>query len=321
MRKTLCGVSAATLAFTITVGAAAAETVTIGVPNWAYAKVISNVVKIISEEQLGTQVGMVPSTNPVTFKAMDRGKGDIDVHPDVWMPNQQNLTAEYVDKKNTVHLSNKPYSAIQGVCTFKSTQDKHGIKSVYDLTNPDNAKLFDSNGDGKGEIWVGAPGWASTNVEKVKARDYGYDEFFELDVIEETLVLSQIDAAAKKGANMVFFCYAPHHIFNMHEIVLLEEPDYESSKWNMVQPTDDPDWYNKSSVAVAWPPTTVHIAYSKTLEDRAPQVAQLLRNIQFDTDLISSWSYAMAVENKDATEFAKEWVDANPEKVNQWLGL
>ena len=89
----------------------------------------------------------------------------------------------------------------------------------------------------------------------------------------------------------------------------------------MLQPADDPNWYDKSSVSVASPPVTGHIAYSKTLEQRAPEVAKLLRNVQLDTDLLSSWSYAIAVDKKYPAAYAKEWVEANPERVNQWLGM
>ncbi len=321
MRKVFCAVIGATvMAFGVATSAAEGN-VSIGVPNWDYAKVISNVLKVISEERLGTQVSIVPATNPVAFRAMHRGKGDIDVHPDVWMPNQQSFTAEYVDQKKTVHLGEKHYLAEQGLCVFRSTRDTHGIRSVDDLANPEKARLFDSNGDGKGEMWIGAPNWASTSIQKVKARDYGYGGLFELKVMKEDLALSEIDAAAANGANMVFFCYSPHFMFAKHTIVRLEEPPYDASRWNMLQPADDPNWYDKSSVSVASPPVTGHIAYSKTLEQRAPEVAKLLRNVQLDTDLLSSWSYAIAVDKKYAAAYAKEWVEANPERVNQWLGM
>ena len=48
------------------------------------------------------------------------------------------------------------------------TQEEHGISSIYDLISADNAKLFDTDGDGKGELYIGPSGWISTNVEKVR---------------------------------------------------------------------------------------------------------------------------------------------------------
>ena len=301
--------------------AQAQDKVAIGVPNWPSVKVTANVIKIIAEDNLGLEVELVPGTNPVIFEAMDRGKGDIDVHPEVWMPNQANLAQTYVEGKKSVEFSGFPYEAVQGMCVTKATKEKHGIKSVFDLANPETSKLFDTNGDGKGELWVGATGWASTNVEKVKAHGYGYDEFFELTTIEETLVLAQLDDAVAKDRPFVFFCYAPHHMFQLHELVMLEEPAYDESKWKMVQPTDDPEWFEKSDVAVAWPPANLYVAFSKTLHDRTPEFVTLLQNVSLDSDLVSEWTFALVVDKVDVEDYAKEWVSANSDKVDKWLGL
>ncbi len=321
LRRTTRVAAAALFVAGFSAGAFAQDKVTIGVPNWPSVKATANIVKVIAEDNFGTEVELVPTTNAVAFKAMDRGKGDIDVHPEVWMPNQANLATEYVDQNKTVVMSEKPFLAVQGICVTRDAHDEHGVKSVQDLVNPDVSKLFDSNGDGEGELWIGAPGWASTNIEKVKARDYGYGEFFELTTIEETLVLAQLDDAISKGRPFVFFCYGPHHMFQLYDLVQLEEPEYDESKWVMVQPTDDPDWFDKSSVSVAWPPTKVHISYSKTLDERAPEVAKLLSNMQMNSELVSGWTYALVVDQADAEEFAKQWVADNPDIVNEWLGL
>ena len=48
-----------------------------------------------------------------------------------------------------------------------------------DLGRPDIAALMDSDGNGLGEMWIGAPGWASANVNEVKTRDYGLLDFVE----------------------------------------------------------------------------------------------------------------------------------------------
>ena len=41
---------------------------------------------------------------------------------------------------------------------------------IADLGRPDVAGKMDSDGNGKGEMWIGAPGWASANVNEVKVR-------------------------------------------------------------------------------------------------------------------------------------------------------
>jgi glycine betaine/proline transport system substrate-binding protein len=67
------------------------------------------------------------------------------------------LSTEYVVKRKTVEMSPKGVTARQGICVTRHTRDHFGVKSVADLTDPRKAAIFDTVGDGRGEIWIGAP--------------------------------------------------------------------------------------------------------------------------------------------------------------------
>ena len=300
--------------------ATAAEKVVVGMPNWAYAKVMANVIKVIAEDNFGLEVDFVPGNHPVFFKAMGQGTGQVDIHPDVWLPNTHDLVDKYVHKDGTVALTGVTFMAMDAFCSTKLAKEKYGLKSVYDLTRPEIVDLTDTDGDGRGEIWMGAPGWSSADLHKVRARDYGFADLYELTTSEETIILSQIDAAATAGKVIVWACYLPHHIFDMHELVILEEPPHDPSKWKPVSARDDADWYKKSYVATSFPPITSQIAYSKRLETAAPELVKVLNRIKYGTQLVSSWSFAISVDNRDPAEFAAEWVAQNQDKVNAWLG-
>nr|WP_315980042.1 glycine betaine ABC transporter substrate-binding protein [Aliamphritea spongicola] len=82
---------------------------------------------------------------------MDKGRGDIDVHPDVWLPNQQSFTDKYVVENGTVNLSEGSYEGVSGFCMPTYMKTEHGISSIYDLATPEAQKLFDLNNDGKGK--------------------------------------------------------------------------------------------------------------------------------------------------------------------------
>lgn len=302
-------------------GGAAAEEIKIGIPNWTSAAITGEIISYIASNDLGLSSSSVPSTNPVIFEAMGVGKGDIDIHPEVWMPNQANLAKQYVDEAGTVAFAANPYEARQGVCTTRYTAETLGIKSVYDLANAELSAKFDTNGDGKGEFWPGAHGWASTNVEMVKAREYGYDQFWELVPTEESIHYSNMDNAGKENKFYLGICQQPHHIFAQQDLVWLEEPPYDADAWHMLQPSEDPEWLEKSKVATAWPPTSIRIAYSKSLDSRAPELVDLLNKIKLDADLVGSWTLMVAVDGLTPEQAAKKWVDENRSVVDGWLGL
>ena len=300
--------------------AQAGEKIVIGQPNWAYAQVMSNVLKFVIEDNYGIEVEFVPGTPPVFFKAMNQGTGEVDIHPDVWLPNNQGLVDEYVAGKGTVALTQETFAAMDGFCTTQAAKDRYGLASVYDLTRPEIVELTDRNGDGRGEIWVGAPGWASTNIHRVRARDYGFSDLYELTVSEETVILSQIDADAKADRVIVWACYLPHHIFGMHALAVLEEPEHDPAKWNMADAAQDPNWYENSYVATSFPPISAHMAYSRRLEIAAPNVVKLLNSVVFGTQLVNEWSSAVSVDEREPAEYAREWVDNNQDLVRSWLG-
>ncbi len=303
------------------VSSSLAADVTMPDPNYATATAVMNVIKAAIERQLGLQVATVTTTAvPVIWEAMARNKGEVDIWPDVWLPNQQGLIDKYVKGAGTVKLAQNGYEAQQGYCVTKVTIEKYGIKDVSDLANPDNAKLFDRTGDGKGSIWIGASGWQSTNIEKVRARDYGFADSFDLETTDEAISNAALDRAAKADKPWVGYCYSPHQNFARYDLAFLHEPAYDPAKFVMVQPNDDPQWFEKSKVSSAYADTTVHIAYAASLAQRQPDVAAALERINFNPDDISKWAYAIIVDKKPADQVAKDWIKAHPDVVAKWFG-
>ena len=99
------------LAFATAIGLASTtamseETVKIGKPTWTGAQAIAHLLKAVVETRIGGTAELVPGNNATIFQGMDQGKGDIDVHPDVWLPNQEAFT------KN-MSTAPKPYSFLK----------------------------------------------------------------------------------------------------------------------------------------------------------------------------------------------------------------
>ena len=172
MKKNVITVALATAAMAAAMPAYAPEKVSTGVPSWTGAQAIAHILKAVVEQKIGGEVKLVPGNNATIFQGMDQGKGDIDVHPDVWLPNQESFTKKYVDEAGTVVLSQNPYEGNQGFCVSKVFGEANKITDIADLGRPDVAAKMDSDGNGKGEMWIGAPGWASANVNEVNVRDY-----------------------------------------------------------------------------------------------------------------------------------------------------
>ena len=301
--------------------AMAAEEVKIGVPSWTGAQAIAHLLGEVVQSRIGGTVEYVPGNNATIFQAMDQGKGDIDVHPDVWLPNQESFTKKYVDGAGTVTLSKNPYQGNQGFCVTKDFGEANNITDIADLGRPDVAALMDSDGNGKGEMWIGAPGWASANVNEVKTRDYGLLDFIDPIRAEESVKTARIKDSIAKGEGYAFYCYKPHAVWFMFDVKMLSEPTYDPAKYKMVQPSDDADWYNKSMVASKDALKDVQIAWSNSLEGRSPAIAEFFANFALTADDVSGLAFEVSANGRDPADVAKEWVAANSERVDGWLGL
>jgi len=221
---------------------AMAESVNIGAPAWTGAQAIANLIKEVVVTRIGGTAELVPGNNAAIFQAMDAGKGDIDVHPDVWLPNQQTFTDKYVKGAGTVTLSSNSYEGKQSFCVSKAFSEENGVSSIFDLARPEIAKLMDSDGA------------------------------------------------------------------------------FDPEKYIALQPSDDPDWFKKSKVMTEDALKNVQVAYSNSLKDRSPAIAEFLANMALDGETVSSFAFEIE-GGKEPAQVAKEWVEANSERVDSWLGL
>lgn len=315
-RKLLAaGCVAAGMASTATVASAA--DLVLGVPNWPAANATSNILKIIIEDNFGLEVELQNGTNPIIFEAMDQGS--MHVHPEVWMPNQQNLHDKYVKENKSVIMNEKPVQAVQGMCVPTAIAEKYDIKSIEDLTDPEKIAIFDKDGNGTPEVWIGAPGWASTVIERIRAKSYGYDQTMDLQEYDGTVAWGDLANAISAGEPWIGFCYEPHFIFVAYDLTYLEEPAHDPATWNIIQPTDDPAWLEKSSASTAWKGATLHLHYAAEVREKFPEVAALFDAYSMPPATLSEAGYALSVQDQDVEEYAREWVKKNEDIVLEWL--
>jgi glycine betaine/proline transport system substrate-binding protein len=286
----------------------------VGVPNWPSARATANIIKVAMEERLGMTVELREASNEEIFEGMDRGT--VQVHPEVWLPNQVALYSEYVEGRRTARMSPNGVNATQGVCTTKTTAEQHKISALSDLADPEKAKLFDTDFDGKGEMWIGAPSWASTKEMIKRAAATGVDKTMTLLQAPEEVALATIDIAAATGKPLVFYCYTPHHVFALHEIVQLEGPP--AAGFAVASAAAGMAGADESGRPADWNEAHFHVTYAAKLAEDAPDAAKFLRQVKLDSETVTAMTYALVVERQDPAEFAKIWVKQNRDRIDQW---
>lgn len=295
----------------------AASTVLIGVPSWPSAQVTAHIVGQLVEDHLDRGVRYRDIGTVQLFGAIDRG--EVDVHPEVWLPNLDRFVAEFVDERGTMTLTGHSVPASQQLCTTEATVEATGLTRVSDLADPAVASQFDTNDDGLGEMWIGDFEWSSTRIERVRAKSYGYADTMMLLTMPEDVAMAAVDAAVAVGTPIVFFCYAPHHMFALHDLVTLEEPAHDPDTWRIVQPEEDPAWLSRSRAESAWAPAAYHIGYASDLTEYEPDVAALLEAIRLTREDAQAMSYAVIVEGRAPEAVAATFIAQNQDRVEEWV--
>lgn len=299
------------------IGPALAADLVVAMPNWPSGQVTANIIKAALHEKLSLDVDVREMGTMTAFAGL--ASGAVDVHPEVWQPNLNSLVDRYAGKDGPVQLANIGVSAWQGICATRQTVEETGIHAVTDLLDPKKTAAFDTDGDGRGEMWIGAQTWSSTGIERIRAKSYGYAKTMRLLEMPEDMGMATVDAAVATDKPIVFACYSPHVVFKLHDIVKLDEPDHDGAKWHIVLPADDPDWLSKSSAPVAWDRAHFQIAYAKSLAIRKPEVTRFLESIDFTLNEITEMSYAVEVDRLSPADYAQSWIAQNGERVGRWL--
>ncbi|MGR0278226.1 ABC transporter substrate-binding protein [Marinomonas dokdonensis] len=328
-----------TLGLTAAVGlilpqvAVAKETIVIGEVSWDASIAIENILKVIMEENFDVDVEIIAADQAAIWSAMDKGKGSVDIHPDIWSSSQTEPLAKFVAKgsRESVKVNQHPYLGTDGFYIPGYIQDEYNVKSVYDLKKPEIAKLFDSDGDGLGEYWPGAPGWTGVKINQVKAKSYGFDEYFEPVVVSDSIIKAQLKTAYRKKEGILFYYWTPEWLHYAYDLRKLEEPKFtgyagDSKKQHedynpegCYKFNDTENWLEDSDITCNIPETEIFIGYSVSLEERAPKVAEFLSKVSLDAGYVSEWVYKIASENEDPIDMAEEWVKNNSKIVETWL--
>ena len=293
--------------------------------------------KVIIEKHLDAEVEIVGGDEIALFEAMNKGDGTIDVFSDFWSLSLHAQWVKYIQEgsEESVKVNANPYLGTTGIFTPGYVQDEYGLKSIEQMKDPEISKLFDTDGDDKGEYWTGAAGWQSVDRNAVKAKSMGFAEHWEPTTVETWVLEALLDAAYKRKRPILFFHYTPEWIHASYDLRRLEEPpftgyanpamkgqdDYNPDGcYKFYQQSEGPDWFEKSSITCERPPNPVYVAYSANLGERAPKIAKFLDQIAFTADDMSLWIKRISLEKADAETVAKEWVENNKETIEgEWL--
>ncbi|WP_188386201.1 glycine betaine ABC transporter substrate-binding protein [Ornithinibacillus halotolerans] len=230
-------------------------------------------------EQEGFKVEIEEAEVGILYEALS-GQ-DIDAFIDVWSPN---LHKDYIEKYGgSFEIAGTLYSDMPmgiGVPTYLED-----INSIEDVAN--NPELFNH------EIYAIEPGSGMALTTEEMVETYGMDDFI-IQNSSVAIMLAQVDSMIKNKEAIAFNAWRPHPMFVHFDIKFLEDP---LNTWKM----DD-----------------VQIAVTPSLKEESPTAYKLFSNMELTLEMVETWIMDLD-SGKSLRELAEDWVEANPETVDEWL--
>lgn len=261
-------------------------------PGWKAATVTAEIIRLVLDEK-GIPATVEPVDQTDLSADLVAENPRFHVHPDLWVENQPLALKEAVESDH-LRLNAKPYTASQGIYVLDSDETRRTVTSLDALLDPATARLFDTDGDGDGEFWLGARGWVSTENLKDWVHSEGFSNI-EDEEYSETIFKAKLEQIARSDQPAIFYDYVPDGLHEKYDLRRLGDvPGEESS--------DE---------------VTVHVARGAGVRDISTTADRILQNFSFSTEDMNSF-IAQSDEGTDPEVIAQKWVESNQDLIGQW---
>jgi len=212
---------------------------------------------------------------------MGLAQGDNDIFMDVWLPAHNVQLANHGAAVEIVSLSYD--EAEQGLVVPTYMED---YNSIDDLIG--NEEVF-----GNEIISIEAGAVTAEVIDKMIA-DYPMD----MNQINssEAGMMAEVERRTDREAPIVFYGWRPHTMFRNYDLKILEDPG---------------NYFEDS---------TVHVAVTADLHERAPEAYNFLSNWSISVDDVEQMIVEIEDEGRPGAEVAREWIEENREHVDQMIG-
>lgn len=255
-------------------------TITIGQINWPENIAVTNMWKVILEEE-GYDVDLILVEMGPQMASL--AEGDLDVAPEIWLPVQDK--SYYEEYKDETDFAEEPWydNGTVGLAVPTYVEE---VNSIEDLN--EHADLFD------GEIVGFEPGAGTMLVTEDVIEEY--DLSLELVPSSEAAMVTSIREAARQEEPVVAPLWQPHYIFSEVDLKFLEDPNLTYGE------TEE-----------------IFMATRQGFVDDHPEVDKWLRNWKLDDDELGELMLAVQENESDPVEGAREWVEENRDVIEAWM--
>lgn len=289
--------------------------------SWIEEHFQTEIVKI-GLEKLGYQVAK-PKEIEYPALYLSLANGDLDYSVVYYNPGHQGFFDNAGGTAKLAGVGNLTPNGTQGYQIDKKTADKYKITNIEQLKDPQLAKLFDSDGDGKANLVGCNPGWACELIIDHQIKAYGLEDTVEQDRGQYTALLANTITRHQQGEPIIFYAYNPHWVGSIltpdQDTIWLEAP-FNSFPKNLGTVTEEDTLLNGKNLGL--PKTQQRIVANQKFLAANPIAKRWFELVQIPVADINQESLLIKdgeSKPQDIRRHAEEWVAKNQELFDRWF--
>lgn len=249
------------------------------------------------------------------------GNGDATFMADHWNPLHADFYKAAGGDEKIYREGVYSPGALQGYLIDKKTADQYNITNISQLSDPEIAKIFDNNGDGKADLAGCNPGWGCEGVIEHHLDAYDLRDTVAHNQGSYSAIIADTITRYKAGEPILYYTWTPYWVSGVlvpgKDVTWLQVPFSSLPGENKEADTALPDGSN-----YGFQVNNQQIIANKAWAEENPAAAKLFAIMELSANDISAQNLRMRDGEKSAEDIdrhADAWIKANQAKFDGWL--
>ncbi|MER8950409.1 glycine betaine/L-proline ABC transporter substrate-binding protein ProX [Mesorhizobium sp. M0809] len=246
--------------------------------------------------------------------------GDLTFYPAHWVPLHDAFWEESGGDEKLMRVGTLVKNCLQGYLIDKKIADTAGIKYIEDLKDPEKAKLFDIDGNGKADLYGCEPGWGCERMVEHHLDAYGLRDTIEHKQGGYFAIISDAIERIKAGKPTLYYTWTPQWVSG----VLVPG---KNVSWLKVKETSLPDRQSGNTTVeglgnLGFPVNDQKVIANTAFLKANPSAKRFFELVQIPIEDVSAENnlvFGGQKSNEQIMKHAADWIAAHKADWNKWI--
>lgn len=210
--------------------------------------------------------------------------------------------------------------AAQGYLIDRKTAEQHHITNVEQLKDPEIAKLFDANGDGKADLAGCTPGWGCEAALNAQLKAYDLTNTVTHNQGNYAAMMADTITRYKEGKPILYYTWTPYWVSDVlvpgRDVLWLQVP------FSVVPGEPNGSTKLPNGKDYGFKVNTMHIVANRAWAEKNPAAAKLFAIMKLPLKDINAQNSAMHAGQSSEADIERQtdgWIQAHQALFDGWV--